>query len=390
MTQERRLLLALFAIAFGIRVLYVALVGMDPSINPNPISPETIYGFKIASGTEWITGPYSPRAPGYPVFLGVLFLIFGKSVWTGIVAQALLGGFLAVLLYKFGKILGGWGVGVLSALWIGIYVHHIVFSSFLVRDALSCFILTALLFVLAKPFSRMRNALIAAVLYTLLIHTDPQYLLLLPLLVAYTVILVSRYLLLNLQYTILFVSFAIILSLPWTARNYYVYQRVIPVSIEASHYISPVKTRVSPKVEKMLRGEVPSVSRSRFDRMIHNSTEFWRVTKLDRQNGESTGAPAPPWSLRHNIISIVNYGVLLPFLVLGIVSVCAKRNRAGILVAGTVLYYYCMRLFFGGSERVRLQIEPLIILLAFYAILEIVSLARKSPTAAESGSGTKV
>lgn len=375
MTAERRLLLALFAIAFGIRILYVALVGMSPSINPNPISSEAIYGFKIASGTEWLTEPYSPRAPGYPVFLGILFLIFGKSIWPGIIAQALLGGFLAVLLYKLGKNLGGRAVGLLSALWIALYVHHVFFSSLLMRDALSSFVLTALIFVLAKPFSRMRNALIAAALYAFLIHIDPQFILLLPLLMAFMVFLISRYLVLNLQYCILFVSFAIVVSIPWTARNYYVYERVVPVSIEASRYINPVRTKIPPKVQTMLQGTVPSLSESRIDRMTKNSTEFWRVTRFARAD---TAAQRPAsWSLRHNIISIASYGVLLPFFILGIVTVFARKNRAGILIAATVLCYYGVRLFFGGSEKARLQVEPLIILLAFFAMFEIARMLRK-------------
>lgn len=378
MTAERRLLLALFAIAFGIRILYIALVGMHPSINPNPLTSEAIYGFKIASGTEWITEPYSPRAPGYPLFLGVLSLVFGKTIWPGIIAQALLGGFLALLLYKLGKLLGGWGVGLFSALWIALYVHHIFFSSLLVRDALSCFILTALIFVLAKPFSRMRNALIAAGLYVFLVHIDPQFILLLPLLMAFVVFLVSRYLVLNLQYLILFVSFAIVLSIPWTARNFYVYDRIVPVSIEASRYINPVRTKVPPKVQAMLRGSVPALSASRFERMAANSNEFWRVTRFARTvETDAAAREHVPWSLRHNIINIVNYGLLLPFFVLGIVTVCARKNRAGMLIAATVLYYYSVRLFFGGSEKARLQVEPLIILLAFFALFEIVRLVKR-------------
>jgi 4-amino-4-deoxy-L-arabinose transferase-like glycosyltransferase len=392
MKPERRLLLALFAIAFGIRILYVALGGMDSSINPDPITSEAMYGFKIASGTEWITEPYSPRAPGYPFFLGVLFLIFGKSIWPAIFVQALLGGFLSILLYKLGKILGGWGVGLFSALWIALFMHHIFFSSLLVRDALSCFILTALVFTLAKPFSRMRNALIAGALFAFLIHIDPQFILLLPLFAAIMLLFISRYLVLNLQYMILFVSFAIIVSLPWTARNYYVYKQLMPVGIEASRFITPVKDKIPPKVQAMLRGKVPAVSNSRFDRIAMNSTEFWRVTRMGTAaDADSASRPisrSGPWSLRHNIISIASYGALLPFFILGIVTVFARKNRAGMIIAATALYYYLIRLFFGGSEKARLQIEPLIILLAFFAIFEIVQMVRKPSAQSKLESGS--
>jgi 4-amino-4-deoxy-L-arabinose transferase-like glycosyltransferase len=375
MNTQRRILLALFSIAFGIRILFAALVGMHPSINPNPVTSEVLYGHEIASSTRWLTEPYSPRAPGYPFFLGMIFLLTGNHVWPAIIVQAILGGFMAVLLFKLGGLLGGWRVGLLSALWIALFVHHIYFSSLLLRDVLACFILTSLVLVLSQPFKKMRYSLVAGALYAYLIHIDPQYLILLPIFLLFILIYVSRHLTINIHYLILFLSFAVVVSMPWTIRNYFVYDRFVPVSLEANRFLDPVKKKIPAKLRAFVQTKTSSVSHSRLNRMKENAVEFWRVTKFgykrDSANDAGSSPNAKPWSLRHNLINIASYGILLPFFMIGLISVAAKRNAAGILVGALTIAYFIMRVFTSGSERARLQIEPFIILLALYAVFEL-------------------
>jgi hypothetical protein len=82
--------------------------------------------------------------------------------------------------------------------------------------------------------------------------------------------------------------------------------------------------------------------------------------------------------LRHNLISIINYGVLVPFFLVGIWLSVRNRSRAGLILAVASVVYYSIRAFYGGSERARLPIEPLIILLAFYAVIELYARYRAS------------
>ena len=42
------------------------------------------------------------------------------------------------------------------------------------------------------------------------------------------------------------------------------------------------------------------------------------------------------------------------------------------MITATLLIYYLMRAYIGGSERARLAADPLIVLMAFYAVLYIV------------------
>ena len=82
--------------------------------------------------------------------------------------------------------------------------------------------------------------------------------------------------------------------------------------------------------------------------------------------------------------SIINYGILIPFFLLGLVLVVRDRNRTGIMLAMITMAYFVMRTYLGGNERTRLAVEPFIVVLAFYGIMWIVSRLWKTQPAEET------
>ncbi len=382
MTTNRRTLFALFSIAFGLRILYAATLGTQADINPIPITPSVRYAQEITSGLDWIKEPYSPAAPGYPVLLAGAFLLSGGSLWAGIILQAILGGLTVLIVYYLGQRLGGSITGLFAALWLSLYVHHIHFTSILHRSIFACLLLILLLHLISKPFHKMRYAIFSALAYTALVFVDPQYLLLLPFIAVFLLLRATKHTLLNLHYFFLFAGFLLLLSLPWTIRNYIVYGQPIPVSLEASRYIGPViggRDEVAKAVEKAHRF-------SRTGRLGSNAIEFWRVARFTSQNADDRTLqrgqqPEKAWSLRHNLVSLITYGLLLPFFIIGIIAAIRDRNRTGLLIAATTLVYFVIRVFFGGSEMTRLPIEPFIILLAFYGLFRVVYALQKKPAA---------
>ena len=59
MRADRRTLLALFSIAFGLRILFAALIGAQSDADPYPITPSVEYAQEIASGLNWMKEPFS-------------------------------------------------------------------------------------------------------------------------------------------------------------------------------------------------------------------------------------------------------------------------------------------------------------------------------------------
>jgi hypothetical protein len=74
--------------------------------------------------------------------------------------------------------------------------------------------------------------------------------------------------------------------------------------------------------------------------------------------------------------------VLLPFFCAGVVIAWQKRKRAALVLAGVVICHALLRSFLGGSEEARLPVEPLVILLAFYGLNELLIARRDAGTAA--------
>ena len=376
MSSDRRIIIALFSLAFGLRILYAVLAGTQPDINPNPVTGSVLYAQEITSGLDWLGEAYSPKAPGYPLLLAAVFLPTGGSLWAGILLQAVLGALTVVVVYHLGRRLGGPLVGTVAAVWLSLYVQHVFFASFLLRDILACLLLVWLIYLLSKPFFQMRYAVYSGLVYTMLVHVDPQYFLLLPFIGVFLLLRATRHLLLNFQYLFLFAGFFVLLCVPWTIRNYTVYHQVIPVSLEAGRYIRPLTSGREAHVK------VAGV-RSYPDKYRRNALEYWRVARFKGEDAgdQVAGAEATStgrqlekaWSFRHNFINITLYGLLLPFFVIGIFFAFRDKDRTGQLITTIVVACFLIRLFFGGSEHARLPVEPFIILLAFYGLFRLLA-----------------
>lgn len=377
MTPDRRTLLALFSLAFGLRILYAVIFGNDLAV----VAHDS-YAYRIAArmveNWDWVTTPFSPSAPGYRMLLALAFKLLGVSWWTAVIMNSILGATTTLFLYRIGERLLGKRVGLASALWLGLCVNHMHFASLATRDVLVTFLLTWLAYALARPFYRMRTATWTAFLCMLLLHTEPMFLLLLPVLVVFLAVASTHHRALSAQYVFLFLASLFVFFIPWTARNFFVYHDVVPVSLEATRYTAPVTRLLGegpPEPAAIAHPDAVTIEKPGF---FANEREFWRVVRLEPFAGDPKHGlvPEPAWSLRHNATSVLNYGVLLPFFVAGCAFAFSRRQRAALVLASVVLTYAVARGFVGVSDSSRLWIEPLIILLAFYGVKVLLDLRR--------------
>ena len=379
MTPDRRILLALFALAFGFRVLYAALLGDDPSVVPVRETYDFRIAERMASGWDWLTTPFSPAAPGYLIALSAVFRLVGASWWAAVMFNAVLGAVTTLFLYRVGEKRLGPRVGLASALWLGAFVSQIHYASLAVRDVMTIFLLVWLAISLVKPFHRMRSAVWTGFLYLLLIYTEPMFVLLLPLLLLFLGLRATHHRTLNLQYLFLFIATVFVLSIPWTVRNYVVHHELVPISLKASRF-TPVTRILNP-------GSPPSdagVARPEHaPGFLHNTVEYWRFARFaDDPGNPAIGVrPEPAWSLRHNAAIILNLGILLPFFAAGVVLAWRRRHRAALVLAAIVVSHALIRGFLGGSGEARLPAEPFVVLLAFYGLRELLEMRRAAGVA---------
>lgn len=402
MPAERKILLGLFAIALGLRVLYGVVLTTQQDILLHPVKSELKHAKEIASGLEWVGEPFSPRAPGYPVTLAALYLLSAKQMWLVYFLQAALGALTVVIAYLLGRRMLAAPFAVLAALWLAFHVRHMHASRVFDRDVLSILLLMLVLLLVVRPFVKMRYALLSGLAYTALVHVDPQFLLLLPVFVIF-IFFKSRHRLISIQYLFIFLGTTLVASAPWTFRNYLVYDQPLPIALEARRFLRPVKTVATEPSAGFSQMERKIVTASRARIIERNTVEFWRAARFSGDatperfepapQGESpsSGAPAPTegppgaaraapsagrfaepaWSLRHNLVSVLNYGIMLPFLVIGAVFALRRRDRTALMLTAVILTYFLMRAYLGGSEKTRLVVDPLIILVGFYGVAAV-------------------
>ena len=375
MTPDRRTLLALFSLAFGLRILFAAVFGSNPDV----ITNHETYGYRIAAKMtqdwSWLTTAFTPNAPGYVMLLAAAFKLFGVSWWTSVLLNSILSGLTTFFLYRVGEKRIGPRAGLHAGLWLALFAHQIVFACYPVRDILVTFLFTWFIYNLVAPFRRMRVALWLAFLYTLLVMTEPLFLMLLPVLVIYLALFATQHRVLSAQYTFLFLAFLLFFNIPWTIRNYAVHGEIVPIGIEAQQYTDPIVTLLQkPTPTPPGEGALPPTADYPQPGYFDNALEFWRVVRIADAPADPARArqAEPAWSLRHNLTSLVTYGLLLPFLVVGMISAVRRRHRTALILTGAILSYAFVRGFMTGDDRPRLVIEPLIILLAIYGMRELV------------------
>jgi len=371
MSNQRRLMLVLFALALGLRVLYPAIFGEQTALSEEHITTDFTYATTIAHGFEWIGTPESPRSPGYPIVLALFYLAAGKQIWLMIFFQAILGALTVVLVYRVADQILGITAGTLAALWYAFSISHIRATGNFHRDILAVFLIILLLFLLTRPFQRMLFGVITGIVYGALVHVEPMYILLFPVFVV-VILFKTRHPILNVQYLFIFAAIAILFCVPWAVRNGIVYGQPIPVGLEAERYLAPARIAAGDD-ERLaeLSGKIVLASKS--GRIEQNVVEFWRFARfrdgkvMSARTGEVLTVPA--WSLRYNLASIVTYGILLPFFLLGLILALRSRHRTLLLLLFFTVCYAALRAYFNGSVRTRMPVDPLIVITAFYAIL---------------------
>lgn len=373
MPADRRFILGLFAVALGVRVLYGVLADTYLGAGTAHVTSSLIYAQKITSGFDWIGTPYSALSPGYPVVLALLHILAAKQIWITFFLQAALSALTVLLLYYAARPLVGRGLALTAGLWLSFYPLHLHVTNVFHRDFLVVFLVLLLVLILARPLKRMRLAAVAGGVYAVLVHVDPQFILMAPIL-AFLIFFKTRHRILNLQYLFLFAGVAVAVCVPWTIRNFVVYEQPVPVGLEAERYLKPLKIFLTDTDASVASVQARMSSASKTRRIQKNTVEFWRVVRLrdsvppDETVREGRGRVEPAWSLRHNLAGIFAFGLLLPFFVGAAVAGLRRRERTIWMIVLVIAAYFLMRAWLGGGERARLPIDPLIILLAFYGV----------------------
>lgn len=102
------------------------------------------------------------KAPLYSALLAVVYLVAGESLTAARLVQAAVDATSCCLLFPIGKRIGGWRVGIVSALLASLYVPAIIATGQLLTETLSTFLLVLIVVLLMKALDCDRRLLLAA------------------------------------------------------------------------------------------------------------------------------------------------------------------------------------------------------------------------------------
>ena len=327
------------------------------------------------------TAPTAQQPPLYPLMLAGIFKLFGiytaASAWTAVLVNVLAGAVTAVLLYHVGRLHFGETVGILAAwLWVLPWMYQTnAFSVSLTPAYLAALGLTFLFLWIPKKLEGNRRWLVLGIYSGLLVLLQPSLL---------TVVLVyGGWLAVSKGSSprVLIALAGLLLTLtPWTVRNCVTFERFIPLRDNLGLELW-LGNRPGMQGTVDFSGDFPDVDPSNYARLgelrfmdgkLEASSKFIRsdpaafIGRVLRRMVEFWYTPYPfPWIA----VSILGW--------LGAMWAIRKdRNGWVWLTMLTVfpLVYYVTHNF----PTYRHPIEPLIVLLAANAIVEIIARAKKA------------
>lgn len=107
------------------------------------------------AGGEWVGKDIFYQTPLYPYLLGLVYALFGHSVWMIRVLQALMGSFACVLLSSAGNRFFDHRVGWVAGLVLAVYPPAIFFDGILQKAALDLLLMCALLWMISRQQKRL-------------------------------------------------------------------------------------------------------------------------------------------------------------------------------------------------------------------------------------------
>lgn len=146
---------AIFGVALAVRVLHVWLLSRSPYFDAlmGDARGYDEWARRLAGG-DWIGTEVFYQAPLYPYFLGVLYSVFGHSLWAVRVVQAIVGAGSATLLGLAGYRLSSPRVGQLAGFALALYAPAIFFDALLQKSVLDLFFITLALWLIARIVDR--------------------------------------------------------------------------------------------------------------------------------------------------------------------------------------------------------------------------------------------
>jgi 4-amino-4-deoxy-L-arabinose transferase-like glycosyltransferase len=387
LSNWRRTLYLVFFLALLTRVAFI-LTQQDGFYFPDS-TMDSQTAVKLLSVGEF--GGGFGRAPGYPVFLAAVYWLFGESIFAIRLVESFMGALLAVIIAQIGRRVGGEMVGALAGVvWavypLGIFVAGLVYPTGLTAMFLACGVY-CLLPATHEELSA-KGVFAGGLFFGLAALTIPVALLTIVVVAGWVFFWVRRC---RFRLAALLLLGAAVSLAPWTARNFFVLGRLVPVQANfEGHVRIPVGMTSDGRIMTVQAdprsGGVSAIFR-RLDlytvRFRRNFVHFWElypsgITMNEKGYRENLHAKdsriveetiyAPNRLI--TTISILSTGPVFFFALVGTAAMWLRKDLRRQL---SILWIMALSFAVGyalvyGKMRYRIPVEPYIIILGAYGI----------------------
>jgi 4-amino-4-deoxy-L-arabinose transferase-like glycosyltransferase len=377
-------------LAFIIRLLSNAWIfGFNYLPDPDTKVYETIalnlingLGFTCTEGKSYV-------APLYPLFIAGVYSIFGIHNYIALkILESLIGGFTCGFVYLIGVFLFGPFTGRLAGI-IAMFYPLLIHAT---SPALTENLFTSLLAVgttfLAKLIGkfRWRYALGAGLFLGLATLTRPITLLLPFVLIVWSFLVIKK--IPHAWYITGTVSLTIaIVILPWLIRNYSIHHQFLFATEDGVTFWGSNNPVVAENPEKagrwILYTDLPHAEElSRLPELAqrHRAQELgWqfirenpdKILRLEIEKLSRFWSLYPNRSKFEKVVSLLSYGILFPFMLTGAIWSFFRNRSGSALLLGIISPFVVSTLVYYGSTRMRLPIEPYLIIFAAFTLVRL-------------------
>lgn len=374
-------LLVIFLLGALIRIVSVLPIPSDflPTTG-DEIQYDTI-AINIVSGNGFAVEPNQPTLycpPLYPLFLALIYSIFGHNYLAVRLIQAIIGALTCLIVYFIGeKIMNRW-VGILSATITAVYPTLITYTGpgELMAENLFTFLLClavlSIIWAIRKGLSV--RLILAGFILGLAILTKPMLFPFCGLLFFYFLFNknIGSFKKRIVSYLLLIISFGIVL-VPWILRNYALYQKFVFTTQGGWSFWggnNPLarglwvkETEIDPDFITSIK-DLDEVEQSKLCfkkgwEFLISSSPFHLIKLMIKKFAALWYFFTPDY--------MIDFGLLIPFTLLGLIVFFKEKGR-DVLLYYILLNSVVMAIIFYGSIRFRIPILPYLILFGAFGL----------------------